>query len=103
MHIRSFEPKVYQAGDWQANKQPVIKTEVVDQPEDIRYGEVNQRHRTLDKDKDIGRTLHLMRQRHHIVNKNKHNFTEESEYTDIEKKSRNWSETLNMDHAEDIR
>ncbi len=47
MQIRSFEAKVDLAGYWQADKQPVVKTEVVDQSEDVRHRQVEKRHSTL--------------------------------------------------------
>lgn len=49
VQIRSFEAKVDLAGNWQADEQPVIKTEVVDQLEDVGHGQVEQRHSTLGR------------------------------------------------------
>lgn len=50
MHIRSFEAKVDQAGYWQADEQPVVETEVVDQLEYVRHRQVDQRHATLKRE-----------------------------------------------------
>ena len=48
--IRCFEAKVDLAGNGQADKQPVVKTEVVDQLENIGHGQVEQRHGTLGRE-----------------------------------------------------
>ena len=50
MQIWKFETKVDLAGYWQANKQPIIKTEVVDQLENIGHSQVDQRHGTLKRE-----------------------------------------------------
>ena len=47
VHIRSFEAKVDLGGYRQADKQPVVETEVVDQLENVRHRQVDQRHATL--------------------------------------------------------
>lgn len=41
MQVRSFEAKVDQAGYWHANKQPVVKAEVVYQLENVRHRQVD--------------------------------------------------------------
>lgn len=50
VQIWKFETKVDLAGYWQANKQPIIKTEVVDQLENIGHSQVHQRHGTLKRE-----------------------------------------------------
>lgn len=49
VQVGSFESKVDLGCDWQADEQPVVKTEVVDQLEDVGHGQVEQRHGTLGR------------------------------------------------------
>ena len=57
VQIWKFETKVDLAGYWQANKQPIIKTEVVDQLENIGHNQVEQRHDTLKREEIYTKTL----------------------------------------------
>lgn len=51
MKIRSLEAKVDLAGYGHADEQPVVKTEVINQLEDIRNRQVQQSHGTLAANK----------------------------------------------------
>lgn len=50
VQIGSFEAKVDLAGYGHSDEQPVVKTKVVDQLENIWYRQVNKRHGTLEKE-----------------------------------------------------
>ena len=47
VHIRGLEPQVDQAADGQADEQPVVEAEVVDELEDVAHAQVEQSHGAL--------------------------------------------------------
>ena len=50
VHVGELDPQVDLAGDGQANEQPVIEAEVVNELEDVPHAQVDERHAALERE-----------------------------------------------------
>lgn len=47
MQLGGLDAKIDEADDGQADEEPVVEAEIVDQAKDVRHGEIQQRHDAL--------------------------------------------------------